>query len=105
MAALLQGRSIGSVAKEYSIPQGTPVGESRSPDELQPVATPKKAAEIGDLLTHTWARDLATLREQAIVFRDPVWVRRQDAAALATLHGVMTDKAVRLLEAFGKAKG
>ena len=106
MAALLQGQSIGSVAKEYNIPKGTIKSwKSRSPDELQPVATPKKAQEIGDLLTQYLAENLATLRDQAVVFRDPAWLRKQDAAALATLHGVMTDKAVRLMEAFGKAKG
>ena len=42
---------------------------------------------------------LHTLQEQARFFADAEWLRKQDAADVAVLHGVLTDKVVRLLEA------
>jgi hypothetical protein len=41
---------------------------------------------------------LATLRKQAEVASDASYIRRQRAGELATLHGVMADKSLRLLE-------
>jgi hypothetical protein len=39
------------------------------------------------------------LQIQAEAFSDKQWLAKQDASDVAVLHGVMTDKAVRLLEA------
>lgn len=112
MAALLAGQSISQVASEYRIPPGTVKAWSvivRTHPAVVEVAsdataaTTKKAAEIGDLLITYLRANLATLEAQAIVFRDPDWLKKQDAAGVAVLHGVLTDKAVRLLEALGGA--
>lgn len=100
MAALLAGQSVSQVAKEYKIPEGTVKAWSSRTDRAQPVATPKKA-EIGELLVEYLRENLTTLRAQSEAFRDPVWLREQGASELAVLHGVLTDKTVRLLEAMG----
>lgn len=113
MAALLAGQSISQVAAEYKIPAGTVKSWSvrlRTSPEVAAVAsgdasdaTGKKAAAIGDLLLSYLRANLTTLEAQAVVFRDADWLKKQDAAGLAVLHGVLTDKAVRLLEALGGA--
>ena len=100
MAALLEGQSIRSVAEEYDIPRGTVGGWARKARKqgVSGVSDTKKE-EIGDLLTEYLAQNLKALQKQAEQFGDEEWLREQDAAEVATLHGVMTDKAVRLLEA------
>lgn len=104
MAALLAGQSVSEVAREYKIPEGTIKDWSSRTDRSVPVATGKKA-EIGELLVEYVRENLTTLREQAVVFRDPEWLRKQGASELAVLHGVLMDKSIRLLEAMGSANG
>ena len=105
MAALLQGQSVSSLAKEYNIPKGTVSNWKRKAQAeasgVQPDRTQK--SQIGDLLVEYLQANLKALRVQAEAFSDTQWLGKQDAASLATLHGVMTDKAVRLIEAFGEA--
>ncbi len=94
MAALLAGQGVSEVAREYRVSEST-------------VSRWKKVArkeagfseDVGGLLLSYLAANLTTLKAQAEVFRDPKWLRTQEAGALAVLHGVLTDKAVRLLEA------
>ncbi len=102
LAALLSGQSVSYVSREYSIPKGTVKSwKSRELNgNVASVATQKKQ-EIGELLTQYLEANLAALKAQAVVFSDPAWLRKQHASDAAVLHGVMTDKAVRLLEAFG----
>ena len=105
MAALLSGQAIAEVAREYKIPEGTiKAWRARAKDASQvaAVAAGKKEA-IGDLLLEYLHTNLSTLKAQAIVFADSEWLRKQGADELAVLHGVMTDKAIRLLEALSRA--
>lgn len=101
MAALLTGQSVSSVAKEYQIPKGTVSSWKRKAESIAGgvEATPTQKADIGDLLLEYLRESLVTLREQVKFFRDRAWLAAQDASQLAVLHGVQTDKAVRLLEA------
>jgi len=108
MAALLEGQSVNAVAKEYDVPKGTVSGWKRQAETtagggVAPDATQKE--EIGALLVRYLRANLATLEAQARAFGDADWLSQQKAEAVAVLHGVMTDKAVRLLEAFGRAEG
>ena len=98
MAALLAGQSIYEVAKTYKIPAGTVKSWRRNSREFRPV-DPQKSSEIGELVLEYLRENLITLRAQVEHFRDPKWLSRQDASELAVLHGVVTDKAIRLLEA------
>lgn len=116
MAALMTGQSVNSVARDYSLPKGTVSrwkGEAFEviDDEAETagsvvVRTQNAHVETGDvgtlLLTYLRA-NLRALTVQAETFADPSWLRGQDASELAVLHGVMTDKAVRLLEAMSNA--
>ncbi|MCB1714155.1 MAG: transposase [Candidatus Competibacteraceae bacterium] len=104
MAALLEGQSISAVAKQYDIPKGTVSGWKQK--ALTPVAnggvvpdTTQKRQAIGDLLIGYLETMLRTLTVQAKHFGDVDWLKDQNANELAVLHGVATDKAIRLLEA------
>ena len=94
MAALLAGQGVVYVAREYQLPEST---VSRWRTEAR--AEVGLSDDIGELLLAYLGENLKTLQAQAIAFRDADWLRTQDAGEVAVLHGVMCDKAVRLLEA------
>lgn len=101
MAALLTGQSVSSVARDYEIPKGTVSGwKKKAFDEVDGVGddTTQKN-EIGDLLMEYLGANLRSLKVQAEHFGDKTWLASQPADSLAVLHGVQTDKAIRLLEA------
>ena len=94
MAAVLAGQGVSQVAAEYNLPTST---VSRWKSEARREAG--LSDDVGALLLDYLTENLSTLTAQAVVFRDPEWLRTQAAGELAVLHGVMCDKAVRLLEA------
>lgn len=100
MAALLAGQSISEVATSYNIDKSIVSRWKRQiPNErLQAVAT-KKSHDFGELLGNYLATLLKALTAQAEVAGDPAYIKKQPASELATLHGVMADKGIRLLEA------
>jgi transposase-like protein len=102
MAALLEGQATSKVAADYRLPEGT-VKSIRSRMKGTPMASvaTQKREEIGDLLVDYVHANLGTLRKQNEVFSDRKWLEKQDADELAVLHGVITDKTIRLLEALG----
>ena len=104
LASLLEGQAIGKVAEEYNIPAGTVRSwKSREINGGNVVTVAKKAdqkkEQIGDLLLDYLSTALATLQTKAEFFGDTKWLAKQNAADVAVLHGVITDKAIRLLEA------
>lgn len=105
LAALLGGQAVGKVADDYKIPVGTVKSwksRTMNGESVATVATEKKS-EIGDLLYQYLKVSLVALRSQAELFGDKEWLKKQPAADTALLHGIQTDKAIRLLEAFGKS--
>ncbi len=109
MAALLAGQAITAVAKEYQLPRST-VGKWRKQlAERVHVDVEQKNAKTGatldDLLQVYVETNLVTLRAQSEFFRDERWLRQQSASELAVLHGVIADKTIRILEAYGNAAG
>lgn len=105
IAALMAGKSQEEVASSSQIPIGTIKSWWKRRDgAVSTVVVSTRRAEIGDLLVEYLRENLATLRAQSIAFRDPKWLERQSADAAAVLHGVMTDKAIRLLEAMSRAQ-
>jgi transposase-like protein len=100
MSALLTGQSVSSVAREYNIPKGTVSEWKNHPSVGQ---NPTQKTEIADLLLAYLRTNLEALQVQAEHFKDKTWLSRQSAESAAVLHGVMTDKAIRLLEALSKA--
>jgi transposase-like protein len=96
MAALLTGQSVSQVAREYDIPKGTV--NSWKQRNMRDFATQKRE-RIGELLVSYLSTSLETLEAQARMFSNEEWLKKQNAADVAVLHGVVTDKAIRLLEA------
>ena len=102
VAALLTGQSISNVASEYKIPEGTVKGWSARLNGSK-LVEPQKKEEIGELLIEYLRANLETLRLQAEMFSDKKWLAKQTASEAAVLHGVMTDKAIKLLEALSRS--
>lgn len=102
MAALLNGQSINQAAKEYNIPASTVYRWSTEGGAgiIDNLSNTKKE-RIGELLVDYLTANIQALRAQAELFSDKEWLRKQSAENAAVLHGVMTDKAVRLIEALG----
>ena len=107
MAALLAGQSVSSVAKEYSIPKGTVSGWKQKAANIAAGVVPDTTQkdEIGELLLDYLRTSLKSLKAQAEHFGNKSWLTTQEADQLAVLHGVQTDKAIRLLEALTSADG
>ena len=107
MAALLAGQSVSSAAHEYKIPKGT-VSSWRKLALNKAVGVDANATQKGTsidaLLQNYVEANLVTLREQSEFFRDRDWLKEQSASELAVLHGVVADKTVRILEAWGNAQ-
>lgn len=103
MAALLEGQSVRDVARKYDLPRGT-VGHwaSELHRDGRPVVSDSKKQEIGELLLDYLRANLATLKAQAELFAQADWLKKQEASQAAVLHGVMTDKAIRLIEVFAR---
>ena len=104
MAALLSGQSIGQVARDYHLPKGTVSNWKNRPSSLK---NGTQKSDIGDLVLKYLRTNLEALSAQAEMFKDRTWLSQQSASEVAVLHGVMTDKAIRLLEAMsgeGKEK-
>lgn len=104
MAALLTGQSIGQVAKQYKIPEGT-VKYWKMQSRPNQLVDPQKKDFVGSLLFDYLVASLRSLRIQAEHFGDTDWLAKQSASDLAVLHGVSTDKVIRLLEALANPEG
>jgi transposase-like protein len=94
MSSLLAGSGVTQVAREYSLPKST---VSRWKAEAR--AEAGRSDDVGALLLDYLRENLTTLRAQAEAFRDLAWLHKQTAAEAGVLHGILTDKACRLLEA------
>lgn len=103
MAALLTGQSVSQVARDYQIPKGTISSwKARQASRLIAGIATQKTAEIGNMVVEYLQANLTALKAQAMAFSDSLWLKKQAASELAVLHGVMTDKAIRLIEAMTK---
>jgi transposase-like protein len=106
MAALLAGQSVCSVAKEYNLPKGTVSSwrqRMQRPAGVEGVATCHE--EISALLLELVQAQLkgAILRETTVMV-DVDYLKSQNVADVAALHGGAEDRTVRMLEAFGNAE-
>ena len=97
LSALLEGQALSHVAKEYKMPYST----VRRWRENQKAGRYADQDKVGDLLLQYLQTNLETLRKQAEFFCDRDWLEKQSASEVAVLHGVMSDKAIRILEAYG----
>lgn len=98
MSALLSGQAVQQVANEYRLPPST---VSRWRKKAR--AHAGRSDDVGELLLAYLAETLTTLRAQTVAFRDPAWLRGQDASSAGVLHGILADKCVRLLESLSQS--
>lgn len=101
MAALLAGQSISETAKQYDLDMSV-VSRWASSSQLQAVAS-KKESDIGELVANYLRELLVTLSVQAEHCRSKPWLEKQPADQLAVNHGVLADKAFRILGAAERA--
>ena len=105
LAALLTGQSVHAVERRYNIPRST-IRRWRDAEGIAPAqGDPEKRAEIGLLVLAYLKANLETLTVQTEQFQDRKWLAKQGASDAAVLHGVLTDKAIRLLEAYYAGAG
>lgn len=100
MAALLAGQAVNEVAAAYKIPKQTVsrIKNELTSEQLGQVGT-EKADRIDDLLFDYLSENLKTLKAQAVIARDADYIKKYAPRDLAVLHGILADKAVRILEA------
>lgn len=116
LAALLAGQSVNAVAKEYNIPKGT-ISSWAKREEATLGAVRREAArqvaggepngqagEVGALLLDYLDANLRTLKSQAEVMGEKEYVRDKPIESVALAHGILVDKAVRLIEALNRAE-
>lgn len=101
--------SPATVAAKYGLKPGT-VRRLKSqelhlaPLENDPSVITLKKQRIASLMLEYLEASLNAQIAQAYVTADPNYINRQPAESLAILHGVMGDKAVRILEAIHSAE-
>jgi transposase-like protein len=100
MAALLTGQGVSEIAAEYKLPESSVRNWKRqlSSEQLAEVSA-KKGERLETLLFDYLTTVLSTLQKQAEIVGTEAYIRKQPADSLAVLHGVMADKAIRILEA------
>ena len=100
LAGLATGESVHSVARRLGVSRST-VQRWRDGADLprSGLVGPQKKQEIGEQVYGFLEESIETLTAQARFARDEAWLRRQSAADLAMLFGVLNDKTVRLLAA------
>ncbi len=105
LAALLAGQSQSEVAAQYHIPVGTIAAWSaRASGGASAASTSSdKRRRIGELLLTYLEANLNALTVQAHVFAEESWLKKNRAEQVGVLHGILTDKAIRLLEAFARS--
>lgn len=98
LAMLALGASVQEASDKLSVPHQT-IAEWRSylPAEVGE-GRPKKEV-IEQLFAQYLEKSLRATLAQLEVISDPDWIRTQNAADLATLHGVVFDKSVRVFDA------
>lgn len=100
IAALLAGQGVNDVARRYKVPKATVsrIKNELTPTQLEQVGTEKRE-RIADLIEGHLNESLKAAAAIARKTRDNAWLSKQNAADIAVFYGVLTDKAVRILEA------
>lgn len=99
IAALLAGCGVVEIAREMNIPHNTVSDYKKEiPEEKFDELRRKKGERLDDLVYDYLVQNLETLRAQSKAVSDESYINQQPAGEMATLHGVIADKTIRLLE-------
>jgi transposase-like protein len=104
VAALMAGGAVAQVAREFGLPESTvrTWGEAGGVDFAEVRAEKKEA--LLDQIAGYLQDNLSALRVQCRVASEPSFLRKHSCQDLAILHGVMADKAMRIIEAYASAQ-
>lgn len=98
LAMLMLGASIQEVSDKLAVPkQSVSRWRELLPANVGQTGTKKEVIE--DLYGQYLEKSLRAILAQLDVISDPDWIRTQNASDLATLHGVVFDKSVRVFDA------
>ena len=97
MAILATGGTVADVVAELKIPKQTVSDWAKLVPETGQPRTKKEVVE--ELYAQYLEETLHAVLAQLKVCADPEWIKKQSAAELATLHGVLFDKSVRVFDA------
>lgn len=105
LAALMEGQGVSEVAKRYKLPHSTVSGlkktiGSKEFDEVRR----KKETELASLIEGHLHASLQAASNIARQTNNESWLNKQDADKLGVFYGIVTDKAVRILEAAEQAQ-
>lgn len=104
-AALLSGSTPTEVARRYRLAESTVRSWADGLGEKFAEVRAKKGADLDEAVGDYLEASLSSLTAQAKHARDPAWLMQQPAHKLALLHGVMFDKAIRVLELSEASQG
>lgn len=100
IAALLSGQSAVFVSRQFNVPIGTVRSwwsrENRGANIVD--TTDATRTRIGELIVEYLSEALQTMIAQVRVARDEKWLKAQEGSQFAVLHGVISDKATRIIE-------
>lgn len=115
IAKILLGHSVSQIAEDHGIPYSTVAtwkAKALNVDvETQQISIQKKEndedikSRISSKLLVYLEANIDAAIAQLKVFSDPNWIREQSAQEMAILHGVMSDKSVRMIQAFKNREG
>lgn len=104
IAAILAGETQERIAQLFDIDQSTVSRWKKNiREELANMATEQRE-QIEINIFITIVKTQHAIQAQLNVFSDPQWLKRQSAAELGILHGILHDKSIRLLEALSPAE-
>jgi hypothetical protein len=104
IAALLEGQGVTQIAAKYRLAQSTVSGLRKEiPAEKLDEVRSKKRDDLAQLIASNLEAAFAALTNILNITRDPNWLKKQSAAELATMYGVISDKNFRILEAIDNA--
>lgn len=101
IAALLEGQGVNQVANALNLPKSTVsrIKNTLAVEQLEQVGTQKRD-RLTSLIEGHLTESLKAATSLAVRVQDDTeWFKGQNAADIAVLYGVLTDKAIRILEA------
>jgi transposase-like protein len=100
LAALLEGQGVSEVAKRYKLPKQTvsDLKASLGSEQFGQVRTKKEEA-LAELIETHLRNSLNAASNIANLTNNADWLTKQDAEKIGVFYGILTDKAVRILEA------
>jgi len=104
LGALLEGQSVSQVARTYNVSRRAVQLWRDAAGHRRSHVSQEKQSDIDELVAGVLEANLHAVQVLAErIATEEEWFRKQPASDIAVLSGVLTDKAVRILEAVPSA--